>query len=1209
MKKTNCLVGCLLLVTWYGFALDADLFCKPMQEHHPETWFHFIGGNVAAAGVTADLEAIRDAGISGVQFFHGQFGGPWPGVSPQIPCLSPQWDDLVRHVASECQRLGLTFKMQNCPGWAMSGGPWIAPSNAMRNLVYSRTDVRPGTGASVQLPLPPQTKEEWRDYQDVAVLAFPTPEGDTGKQLVPASVSNPMFQDPFAGKKASFAAMSGTNAYSTEFSFERPVVIRSVVLPSPSQLNHSWSYEIGMEVRVEALTPNGVKEVAHWELPQGCWQDNEPITIACDDEASARWRFSFRNRHDVNLAFVRFSSAARESNWEGLAATTLRGLVRVPQQRQSRSAWISPDRILDLTKLMDAEGRVSLAGLSGNYTILRIGHVNPGYRNGPAPKEGTGWECNKLSKRGADVHFAGYIGRLKNEVLGKGQLSGLLMDSWECRRQTWTYEMEEEFLRLRKYELRRWLPAVFGWVIDNPETTWRFLRDWRQTISDLCVNNFYGRMSELAHKNGLKIQFETAFGDVFPGDLLEFWKYADEPMCEFWQPHSDGFVGSFNFKPVKPCVSAARMYGKKRVAAEAFTSFALTWDEKFRMLKQVGNLHYANGVTHFVFHTYTHNPRIGVVPGTSFANSIGTPFLRGQTWWKWMPQLTEYFARCETMLETGLPVSDVLWYLGDELGHKPLEDAPFPAGYKYDYCNADALLNRIRIKDGKWTTPEGIAYRVLWLPDTVRMLPETVERIVRLARAGGVVAWDRLPAGNASLTGGNESSQKLQKLLQEIWTAKEKGYTAHRIGKGRIYVGTPLADVLRKEEIAPDVVGNGVMWCHRQDKDADWYFVCADKPSGFNGALRFRAGGKVSVWDPVTGKASTAVTSREQNGMTTVMLQLPPSASCFLVFNHREEQGVTVVSVTHDGKTMPDAWAVSDETFAVHVEQAVYEAIDNAELKQDVTQCVRKFLAEGGKSLRVTNGTLGGDPAYRHVKRFRATLRDAAGKRWTVEADEGKTVELVKDGSALAPKLPYDALPESAGIIAWKPGSYEVTLSDGSRVTNEATRVAEFPLSGPWNVEFPEGWGMRDSYTMPELKPWRELRGLPETPYFSGTATYTISFPVNEMSGKARYVLDLGRVESIASVRLNERKLPVLWAEPYRVDVSSCLHVGVNVLVIEVTDTWHNRLVFDAGQPQEKQKTWTIRGPSKDAPLRDSGLIGPVVLRVGECFPVVRAAQ
>ena len=67
---------------------DAGAFQTPPAVHHPQTWFHFIGGNVAKEGVTADLEAIAAAGISGVQFFHGQFGGPWPGVDNQIQCLS-----------------------------------------------------------------------------------------------------------------------------------------------------------------------------------------------------------------------------------------------------------------------------------------------------------------------------------------------------------------------------------------------------------------------------------------------------------------------------------------------------------------------------------------------------------------------------------------------------------------------------------------------------------------------------------------------------------------------------------------------------------------------------------------------------------------------------------------------------------------------------------------------------------------------------------------------------------------------------------------------------------------------------------------------------------------------------------------------------------------------------------------------------------------
>ena len=130
---------------------DVQAFVSPSRMYYPETWFHYIGGNVSPEGITADLEAIVSAGISGVQLFHGQFGGQWPATTDSIACLSEKWDAAVEHTAKECKRLGLRFTMQNCPGWAMSGGPWIKPENAMRSIIYSRTDV---DGRDIQVELP-----------------------------------------------------------------------------------------------------------------------------------------------------------------------------------------------------------------------------------------------------------------------------------------------------------------------------------------------------------------------------------------------------------------------------------------------------------------------------------------------------------------------------------------------------------------------------------------------------------------------------------------------------------------------------------------------------------------------------------------------------------------------------------------------------------------------------------------------------------------------------------------------------------------------------------------------------------------------------------------------------------------------------------------------------------------------------------------------
>ena len=88
MKKTRAGVSVALYAALCGGAFATGLpegeFRDPSVANRPETWFHFIGGNVAKPGITADLEAIKGAGISGIHLFPGQFGGKWPGVEPQI---------------------------------------------------------------------------------------------------------------------------------------------------------------------------------------------------------------------------------------------------------------------------------------------------------------------------------------------------------------------------------------------------------------------------------------------------------------------------------------------------------------------------------------------------------------------------------------------------------------------------------------------------------------------------------------------------------------------------------------------------------------------------------------------------------------------------------------------------------------------------------------------------------------------------------------------------------------------------------------------------------------------------------------------------------------------------------------------------------------------------------------------------------------------
>ena len=847
---------------------DEKNFQTPPKVFWPETWFHFIGDNVSREGIDADLEAIAAAGIGGIQWFHGAFGGRWPGVDTPVVPLSQDWDDMVAYLGQKARSLGLRLTIQTCPGWAMAGGPWVKPEDAMRDLVWSRTDIPEGGKWKDPLPKGEPSQEEWRDYRDVCVLAFPTPLGDTGKPLeIKDVVSDEADWAALLKDGKSLNAPAGTS-HKVIFTVPEGAVVRTLELPSLDSFGRDFVNTPGLELTLVAIGADGKREtVLHTRLPMGSWQDNQPMSLAVNEARAQKMEFTLSNEHNIHVEFVRFSSAARKNDWQAESGSTLRGKELYQEfTRQSREAFVQRSDVQDLTTLMDAKGHLRWTAPKGkgSWTVLRFGHVNSGYKNGPAPAEATGWECNKLDPRGAEVQFANYVGRLQDGPL-EGLASGMLMDSWECYNQTWTGKMEEEFLSRMGYGLREWMPALAGYVMVNQETTVKFLNDWRHVKSDLYNQNFFQHMTDLAHAKGLQVQYETAGGDVVAMDLMEYYKYADVPMTEFWQPITEGFVGDLNFKPIKPTASAAHIYGKRRVAAESFTSFELTWDEHWEMLKEVANLNMTEGVTHNVFHTYTHNPQVNFLPpGTSFGNKIGTPFLRGQTWWKYMPYFTTYLARTSYLLERGLPVVDVLWYIGDEVSHKPDQKYPFPKGYKYDYCNPDVLFNRLGVQDGRLVTPDGQAYEVLWVPEYKRLGQKTCHRILELMSQGAKV-----------LLGPEVSAESLLSLgLQPHIQADED-----------------------------------VLWTHRKADGAQWFYITAPTGKDFHGTVKLKAQGNAEIWDAVTGTVY-GLPVQPDGVYSCVQLDLERAGNCFVVFRENAAPKAPAPKLSTDKEISLTAWKV-----------------------------------------------------------------------------------------------------------------------------------------------------------------------------------------------------------------------------------------------------------------------------------------------------------
>jgi hypothetical protein len=175
-----------------------------------------------------------------------------------------------------------------------------------------------------------------------------------------------------------------------------------------------------------------------------------------------------------------------------------------------------------------------------------------------------------------------------------------------------------------------------------------------------------------------------------------------------------------------------------------------------------------------------------------------------------------------------------------------------------------------------------------------------------------------------------------------------------------------------------------------------------------------------------------------------------------------------------------------------------------------------------------------------------------------------------------------------------------------SRVLPTVTRTTLSTIEGPWTVTFPENWGAPPQLRFDKLASWTSY---PDegVKYFSGSAIYVNDFdaPPAWFTSGTKLMLDLGQVKEIAEVIINGNAVGgALWKPPYAVDVTGVLKPGRNRLEVKVTNLWTNRVVGDA-QPSASRRYTFIGYPqlTKEMPLRESGLLGPVRLHAVTSTP------
>jgi len=196
--------------------------------------------------------------------------------------------------------------------------------------------------------------------------------------------------------------------------------------------------------------------------------------------------------------------------------------------------------------------------------------------------------------------------------------------------------------------------------------------------------------------------------------------------------------------------------------------------------------------------------------------------------------------------------------------------------------------------------------------------------------------------------------------------------------------------------------------------------------------------------------------------------------------------------------------------------------------------------------------------------------------------------------------VPLSLEPWGTAFVVFRHGTKETSRPDLKRTETELATV-----SGPWDVHFEEKRGEPETLHLASLGSWSDQSDL-GVRYFSGHGTYTkhIDAPADWFNSGTPILLDLGDVANLAEVTINGKSLGTVWKTPYRLDVTSALHAGDNVLEVRVVDLWVNRLIGDAQPNVEKKYTFTARNPYKaNSLLVPAGLLGPVRLLRQDSVP------
>lgn len=1090
------------------------IFKNPPASAKPWVFWYWMHGAFSKEGITADLEAMNEAGIGGAYLMPIQDTLSTIPFTATVRQLTPEWWNMVKFAMQEAKRLDLQLAMHVSDGFALAGGPWITAELSMQKLVWTKTYIKGGSKEKISLDRPEAVKDY---YKDIAVFAYPANAQDafSGTVQIPTvTASNgtkPQFLSfPAKNNKQSFKS---DTACWIQYKYPESFTCRSVRI----HIGGGNNYQAQRLILQSSGDGENFTTIKRLQPPRSGWQDyDEDYTSSVPPTKAKYFRFVYDKagtepgsedldaakwKPSLKVAGIYLSDEPVINQFETKNGSVWRVAENTTTTEVPTSLAVPLKQIVNLSPKMDKDGNLNWTAPPGNWIIVRIGHTSTGHTNATGGA-GAGLECDKFNAAAVKLQFDNWFAKAfsnTDPALAREVLKVFHVDSWECGSQNWSDHFSAEFKRRRGYDLLPYLLVMTGVPVTDAATSEKVLHDVRQTIAELVNDIFYVTLKNLAHEKGCIFSAESVAPTMVSDGLLHY-KNVDLPMGEFWlnSPTHD--------KPndMLDAINGAHIYGKRIIGAESFTSVRMNWGEHPGNLKATGDRNFALGINKMALHVFTHNPWMDKKPGMTL-DGVGLYFQRDQTWFKQSKAWIDYLTRCQALLQLGKPVVDIAVFTGEEVPRRsvlpnrlvstlpgifgkekvaaekkrmdnagqPLRQIPDGVthsanmadpedwvdplkGYAYDSFNPDALM-MMSVQNGRVTLPGGASYKILVFPAAMLMNPanrisdRSVKKIMQLVNAGATVLIDPACIKWFAANG-------LRLNFKKQGDIKISGLGAGKFGL-LPYIAEDFKPLLLEKDLAITNAEPGSMaYTHRQYQNADIYFIANQLNQPQTVSLSFRVKDKMpEIWNTVdTGKMYEAYNWKTVNGRTTVIERLEANQSLFIVF--------------------------------------------------------RK---PAGSNARKTKA---------HVRGF----------------------EQVKQ---------------------------------------------------PWTIRFDTAYGgPRAPAIFTTLTSWTEQADT-AIKYYSGTAVYENSFVENDKERISRLLLTIDSIYNIATVKINGINCGTVWTKPYELDITRAVKNGENKIEIEVTNTWHNRLIGDNAQPPGKRITFTTAPfRLKDKQLLPAGLMGKVAI-------------